>query len=93
MLEHVQGTLTLYARSGAQLAAIQFADVEEAILAEYARGILAGSVSFPVRPHYVRFTGRTDEHELGMLTPWWADTIMATRGSITYGPMPFDGQG
>lgn len=93
MLEHINATLTLYARNGAQLAAIEFSDVGEAILAEYARGILAGTVKFPVRPHYVRFTGRTDEHELGMLTPWWADTIMATRGGITYGPMPFDGQG
>ena len=93
MLEHINATLTLYGRGGAQLAVIEFSDVGEAVVGEYARGILTGAIGFPVRPHYIRFTGRTEEHGLGVLTPWWADTIAATRNCITYGPMPFDCQG
>ena len=88
MLEHINATLTLYARGGAQLAVIEFSDV-----GEYARRILTGAIGFPVRPVYIRFTGRTEEYGLGVLTPWWADTIAATRNCITYGPMPFDCQG
>jgi len=93
MLEHINATLTLYARNGAQLAVIQFSDVGEAVVAEYARNVLTGAIGFPLRPSYIRFTGKTEEHGLGVLTPWWADTVAATRNCITYGPMPFDEQG
>ena len=90
MLEHINATLTLYARGGAQLAVIEFSDVGEAVVGEYARGILTGAIGFPVRANYVLCTGQTEEHGLGRLTPWWMDATSATRNSICYGPMPFE---